>query len=93
MAHLLRKVIEDEIERLIGLLDHVDGDWDLEEGGDLETSLGGRAVRLPDGQLVDDAEGDTSDDEWSLGWGFHVRAHGAANMANSCDLEQDVATV
>ena len=28
----LRKVIEDEIERLIGVLDHLDGDVDREDG-------------------------------------------------------------
>lgn len=31
-----REEIEDEIERLITLLDAVDGDWDLEEGNDME---------------------------------------------------------
>lgn len=60
--------LADELQRLIGLLDALDGDCDLEEGGDLETSLGGLSVRTRDGQIIDDAEYDNSDHEWSLGW-------------------------
>ncbi|MHB1104424.1 MAG: hypothetical protein ACYC0C_16935 [Devosia sp.] len=36
----LRQRLETEIERLIGLLDFIDGDPDLEANGDLEPSLG-----------------------------------------------------
>lgn len=60
--------LSDELQRLIALLDTLDGDTDLEDGGDLETSLGGRAVRTLDGRVIDDAEYDHSDHEYSLGW-------------------------
>lgn len=60
--------LSDELQRLIALLDTLDGDCDLEEGGDTETSLGGLAVRASDGRVIDDAEYDKSDHEWSLGW-------------------------
>ncbi|CAN7597013.1 hypothetical protein LJR234_004599 [Mesorhizobium amorphae] len=55
---LVRRSIEDEIERLISLLDFVEPDPDL------EPYLAGR------GEVVgtDDREGDDSDYEPSLGW-------------------------
>ena len=37
---LFRRTIEAEIERLIALLDGIDGEPDLEENGDCEPSLG-----------------------------------------------------
>jgi hypothetical protein len=62
-----RHQIEDEIERLIGILDAMEPDPDLEETGDLEPSLGWS----PDRQCVietgDDCEADWSDTEPSLG--------------------------
>lgn len=68
-AHIAtREQIEDEIERLIGILDAMDPDDDLEENGDREPWLGWaedrHAVIL---DLSDDREGDCSDDEPSLG--------------------------
>ena len=47
--------LSDELQRLIGLLDTLDGDCDL------ETSLGGLVVRLRNGQVVDDAEQDPAE--------------------------------
>ena len=55
-----RAALGDEIERMIALLDAIDGDADLEEGGDLEPSLGAYRVGC-------DLELDASDDEPSLG--------------------------
>ncbi len=52
----LRRQAEDEIERLIGILDRMDGDFDLEAGADAE----------PD---VDDEEGDTGIADWG---GLHT---------------------
>lgn len=63
-----RSSIEAEIERLIGLLDTLDGDPDLEEAGDLEPSLGWPALgphqfgRVPE-CLDDDREEDSADCE------------------------------
>lgn len=37
---LSRRAIEDEIERLIGMLDQLDGEPDMEEPGDMEPWLG-----------------------------------------------------
>lgn len=58
IAALLREQIEADIERLIGLLDSLDGDCDF------EPSLGA-PVFGADGV---DLEGDDSDFEPSLGW-------------------------
>lgn len=88
-----RRQVEEAIEQLIGLLDELDGDPDLEDCGDLEPSLCGMAVKLRSGQVVVDGENDTADQEYSLGWGFHVGSHGAANMVNMGDHEGDGAAV
>ena len=86
-----RKAVADRIEQmqdailaLIGALDMMDGDTDL-EAEEAESSIGSSAVLLPDGTLADDVELDDSDREPSLGWGFHFGAHGAANMRSSDD--------
>ena len=74
-------------------------DWDGEDSdadednGDKEPSLGGLAVMLRNGRIINDAEGDNSDLEHPLGWGFHIGSHGAANMINSSDLERDESNV
>lgn len=64
MPEKLRPTIEAEIERLIALLDAMDGDPDL------EPSLGFNVLMLTYAGAVDlvDLEGDTADDEPSLGW-------------------------
>jgi len=41
-----RSELERRIEELIALLDLLDSDPDLEEGGDDEPSIGSRAIRL-----------------------------------------------
>lgn len=56
----LRPVIEAEIERLIALLDEIDGDPDL------EPSLGFNVLMLTYAGAVD-LEGDTADDEPTMG--------------------------
>ncbi len=58
-AASLREQIEADIDRLIGLLDALDGDPDL------EPSLG---APLPGYYTTCDLEGDDSDFEPSLGW-------------------------
>ncbi len=70
-----RRVVEDEIERLIGLLDGIDGDENLEATGDDEPSLGWpNAGQRPRPEMSDDREVDNSDyedgadNEPDLGW-------------------------
>jgi hypothetical protein len=62
-----RAELEARIEEMIGLLDVFDGDPDLEDNGDDEPSLGQSACSA-NGKPEYDLEGDTSDDEYSLGW-------------------------
>lgn len=80
----VRRSIEDEIERLISLLDLTDPDPDLEPylAGGIEV-VG-----------TDDREGDASDDEWSLGWtrtgAFGLGEDLEGNLADSAtELERD----
>lgn len=54
---LARRAIEDEIERLISLLDLIEADCDLEDGADHEPYLSGWSG------YNDDREADTSDHE------------------------------
>ena len=73
LPEMPRPVIEAEIERLIGLLDTLDPDPDLEDGGDGEPILGApehqagswRGLSLVAYQ--DDREADDGDDEPELG--------------------------
>jgi hypothetical protein len=62
-----RTELEKRIEELIGLLDLLDGDENLEDGGDTEPSIGCHA-RLMGGKLEYDLEADASDYEPTLGW-------------------------
>lgn len=57
-----RAELERMIEEMIALLDVIDGDPDIEEGGDLEPSLGSVPKSI-DGQLEYDLEADDCDDE------------------------------
>ncbi|WP_421360263.1 hypothetical protein [Agrobacterium rosae] len=59
---ITRARLEAKIDDLIALLDLVDGDTDLEEGGDLEPSIGGPAIWIGS-RLEDDLEHATDDYE------------------------------
>lgn len=61
-----RARLETKIEELIALLDLLDGDPDLEDGGDDEPSIGGAAIYGRNG-VEHDLEQD-EDSEHSLGW-------------------------
>ena len=97
-APRLRERIEAEIERLISLLDTLDGDADLEPGNDDEPSMGWsysfEGVPVPpaadggDDRELDEADDeDGGDREPSLGWLGHGR--GAARRECVEDLEGD----
>lgn len=82
----VRRSIEDEIERLMSMLDLMDGDPDLEPALAGGTEVVG----------TDDREGDSSDDEYSLGWtrtgAFGVGEDLEGNLADSAsDIEKDAA--
>lgn len=67
-----REDIENEIERLISLLDATDGDCDLEDGGDDEPSLGSTPIRCEydlELDLIDDEDGEHG---WSNPLGLRV---------------------
>lgn len=59
---LRRQFLETWIEQAIALLDQMDGDCDLEEGGDMEPSIPS-PPRLVMGRVLDDIEFDTADCE------------------------------
>jgi len=61
-----RQEIEDEIERLIDMLDDFDGDPELEDGGDAEPSFGPGDYR--NGRMEYELEADTGEDKPFLGW-------------------------
>lgn len=50
-----RSELERRIEEMIALLDRMDGDPDLEDGGDDEPSIGSRSIRIS-GRIEDDVE-------------------------------------
>lgn len=50
-----RSELERRIEEMIALLDRMDGDPDLEDGGDDEPSIGSRSIRIS-GKIEDDVE-------------------------------------
>ena len=66
MRPTIRQQAEDAIERLIALLDELDGDADLEPNGDLEPSLGFGIALNRFGRwhyVTDDREGNDASDE------------------------------
>lgn len=66
MRPTIRQQAEEAIERLISLLDELDGDADLEPNGDLEPSLGIGVALNPFGgwhYVTDDREGHDASDE------------------------------
>lgn len=62
VQELGRKNIEACIEQLIALPDQMDGDPDLEDGGDFEPSIGSTPMCFGN-QLLEDLELDGCDDE------------------------------
>lgn len=80
----VRRALEDEIERLIAMLDEMDGDCDAEEEPDAEWSFDSPYEREydpaefedtdcddedpHDQEDIDDREHDTADEEPTLGW-------------------------
>jgi len=73
---LARQEIENAIERLIALLDRIDGDPDFEDGDVDEPTLGWNAtgdsgcmLSSLDGEFEDEGDGEPGEDEEpSLGW-------------------------
>ncbi len=64
-----REAIENEIERLIALLDATDGDCDLEDGGDDEASLGSTPIYGEYNLELDTSDDEPNgDEEHELGW-------------------------
>lgn len=66
MRPTIRQQAEEAIERLIALLDEIDGDADLEPNGDLEPSLGFGIALNRFGRwhyVSDDREGHDASDE------------------------------
>lgn len=69
--NLFRRTIEQEVERLLGILDGMDGDCDMEDGTDKEPSLGwsemegryGCHASRDDRELEDENDENGSDDE------------------------------
>lgn len=82
-----RAEIEARIEQLIELLDLLDGDSDLEDGGDDEPWLGGAARRCGR-EITDDLEMDTADFEPWLGWTVGIDQSDCERVA-SCLYEPD----
>jgi len=94
----LRERVEDAIERLIAMLDALDGDADFEPGNDDEPSMGWSysfdGVPVPpaadggDDRELDEADAeDGGDREPSLGWRGHGRGAGRRECVE--DLEGD----
>lgn len=94
----LRTRIEDAIERLIAMLDALDGDADFEPGNDDEPSFGwaysfdgapltSAADRGDDRELDQSDDEDGGDLEPSLGWRSHGR--GAARRECVEDMERE----
>jgi hypothetical protein len=85
-----RMSIATTIERLIDMLDAVDGDPDLEETGDDEPSLGVGVSMRDTARIEYDLEADHADSEPSLGWttGIDQSRIGSENPFD-VDLEAD----
>ncbi|MBB3355275.1 hypothetical protein FHT70_005236 [Rhizobium sp. BK049] len=87
VQELQREIVEACIEQLIGLLDLLDGDPDLEDNGDLEPSIGSAPLYVGNHCLYD-LESDDADDEdggdaeETLGW---------SNPSGSCAPIRDAA--
>ena len=77
----MRKEARDEIERLIDFLDRAAGDPDLEPSLGENPYIGDRATV--------DLEGDTSDDEFSLGWTGTINQASRHRLGDATDAEKD----
>lgn len=96
VQELRRETVEACIERLIALLDEMDGDPDLEDGGDFEPSIGS-SPKLVGSQFLEDLELDHCDDEeggdeeLSLGWpnpeGLRVQIQSEAEQIADFDSD------
>ncbi|NTI41589.1 hypothetical protein [Rhizobium rhizogenes] len=88
-----RAELEARIEEMIGLLDVLDGDPDLEDNGDDEPSLGQSACSA-NGKPEYDLEADTSDDEHTLGWrNPHIGQYEPPEGWSSFDGENGASTM
>jgi hypothetical protein len=92
----VRSEAEAEVDRLLALLDALDGDADLEEGGDTEPELGftriGSGVAPFEHASIDDRELDDSESEPSLASPESLSAFTSQlgwARGNSADLEGD----
>jgi hypothetical protein len=91
-------MVEACIEQLIALLDLLDGDPDLEDTGDLESSIGS-TPQIVGNQCLDDLELDDcdqeegGDDEGTMGWanpmGLRVHIREEAEHLAGFDNEED----
>ncbi|MBX4899311.1 hypothetical protein [Rhizobium bangladeshense] len=98
VQHLHREMVEACIEQLIALLDLLDGDPDLEDTGDLESSIGS-TPQIVGTQCLDDLELDDcdleegGDDEGTMGWsnpmGLRVHIREEAEHIPGFDNEED----
>ncbi|MDK4726407.1 hypothetical protein [Rhizobium phaseoli] len=96
VQELRRETVEACIEQLIALLDQMDGDPDLEDGGDFESSIGS-SPKLVGSQIVEDLELDDcdyeegGDEEPSLGWpnpeGLRVQIRSEAEQIAAFDFD------
>lgn len=68
--HTLRQKLEAAVERAIAALDMLDGDENLEDNGDLEPSFGTALYHY--GRFELELEGDSADEEPSLGWAENI---------------------
>lgn len=84
----IRRAIEDEIERLLSMLDAMDGDCDMEETGDDEPWIGG-PLYMRNGTVGHDLEGDDSDCEPELGWTRHGMGFVDGDLPDGDDRESD----
>lgn len=55
------EALADQMHELIALLDDLDGDPDLEDGGDTESNIGGMVRHSPDGTALDECELDPAE--------------------------------
>ncbi|OYD03705.1 hypothetical protein [Rhizobium sp. N4311] len=94
---LRRETVEACIEQLIALLDQMDGDPDLEDGGDVEPSIGS-SPRLVGTSFLEDLELDDCDDEEggddepALGWsnpeGLRIHVKDEARQITGFDSDE-----